>query len=155
MRRAFATVSGRTICLSFVLLVFSSAASAQTPPSWRARYDRLEHAFSTKDIKALGKFCAPEMVWVTVDGQKKDRKATLAEFEGMFQADRVKVKEKILSVRRKGDTVELECEVFAKISVKGKPDTRMHSFCTDTWRRSGGQWRMVRTQDKTIEVTGG
>lgn len=138
-----------------ILALALAGVAAAVPASWRARYDKLERVYAAKDMAGLSALCAKDLVWVQVDGTKKNRAETLAEFAGMFQSDKVRVHEKLLSVKKNGNTVDVSCEVFAVFSVKGKPDARMHSFCVDSWQKMGGKWQIVKTVDTKVEMTGG
>ncbi|MBS1724738.1 MAG: nuclear transport factor 2 family protein [Armatimonadetes bacterium] len=130
-------------------------ATASVPAAWRARYDRLERVFSSKDMPALDALCGKDLVWIQIDGTQKNRQETLNEFAEMFKSDRVKVHEKLRTVKRRGQLVDVFCEVFMVWSVPGKSDGRMHSYCTDTWSKIDGKWQLVKTVDTMLEMTGG
>lgn len=143
-----------TICLLFVLC-FANAFGGPVPAAWKARYKQLVHTMETKNFKAFQAMCSDDLVWVQVDGTKKNRKETMAEMEGMFQADKFKGHEKLLKVVSHRDTVDVHCEVFFKMDVKGKSQMQYHSFCVDTWKKIGGKWLIVKTADQKVEVVGG
>jgi hypothetical protein len=138
-----------------LLALAAIALSSHIPSGWRARYDNLEKVFAAKDMPALERLCAKELVWIQVDGTKKNRAETLAEFAEMFKAEKVVVREKLLKVKARGGLVDVSCEVFGRFSVAGKSDARMHSFCVDSWKKYGSQWKLVKTVDSKLEMTGG
>lgn len=138
-----------------IALAASMASAAPVPREWRSRYDGLERVFSTKDIAAIDALLAKNLVWVQWDGTRKNRAETLREFEAMFKSDKVVVREKLLGVTKRGNVVDVSCEVFAIMSSSGRPDARMHSWCVDTWQKQAGRWRLVKTVDSKVELTGG
>ncbi len=132
-----------------------SAVAGPVPKAWRARYDQIERLFAKKDMKGLDELCAPELTWVQVDGTTKNRKETFQEFAGMFTAQSIRVKEKLLGVKTSNGKAEVKCEVFFVIRIAGKSDLRVHSFCTDSWKQVSGKWLMTKTVDTKVEASGG
>lgn len=143
-----------SLCLLLVLASIAAFAGP-VPHEWRARYKKLEKVFASKNISDLSAMCANDLVWVQVDGTKKNREETFKEFEGMFQAEKVVVHEKLLGVVKRGVLVDVSCEVFAKLVFPGRTDTRLHSFCIDSWKKVGGKWLLVKTVDTKVEVARG
>lgn len=131
------------------LALASGLASAGNLTSeWKARYATYTKTITSRNFPAWKRYIAKDFVWIQPDGKQKARAEAIAEFGGIFKMKQVTGDEKVLGVKKSGDTVAVQLFVdFTMVDENGKKSV-YQSKCVDYWRKIGGRWQMVKSVDE-------
>ncbi|MDR3688924.1 MAG: nuclear transport factor 2 family protein [Fimbriimonas sp.] len=138
----------RTIT-AFGLCGIAALASSKGPiAEWQKRYDKVSKMVIAGDFKSFQDLMAENYVWVLPDGKQKNRKESIAEFAPLFKMKEVSGGETVKKVTGNGEAVEVT--FYAKWTMVGKDGKAIHDQerGIDSWRKIGGQWKVIRTVDK-------
>ena len=138
--------------LSLSLFALVGLAIADVPKEWSARYAGITKTIRAKNIDSFQRNFAPDFVSVDPKGKVTPRGEFLRNVTGSFKGvDRVETNLKLHQVHKSGDMVHVDFDLHIKLHQKGGV-ARVHEAGTDTWRRTGGQWKMVKTVDRLFTI---
>ena len=142
----------KTLWIPIALLAVVASA-AEVPKEWKTRYNSLLKTMRSKDLNSFEKSFADGFVCVDDKGKETSRDEFVKMVEGMFaDAGKVTASVKLGDVKATGDTADVTFDFHLHIKhVKGG-STDIHEVGTDSWKKDGGTWMVVKTVDKSMTM---
>ncbi len=145
----------RSAALASVVLLFTVGACHAQMKEWQARYDKLSRTFATRDFPAFQSMIAKNYVWVDPNGKRLNRAQAMESFKTIFAARSITGGEKVTSVKKVGNKVEIGYDAHWVVVFEGKKPQRIHEMGIDTWQKIGGRWLCVKTVDRAFDESEG
>jgi len=140
------------IALILISLVACTCAFADKVPDLiRGRYRDEKRFVEARNFAAFQTLVADSYVWVQPDGKTKNRKDAMAEFAPMFKAKSIKMSIKIKRIAKHDETYDANYENNVTMVVEGQGKVHFHEIGTDTWKKIGRKWLIVKTVDTLSE----
>jgi hypothetical protein len=137
---------------TFTVGLSSLVRAADVPPAIRSRYDSLLAATEKMDVKAFGAFVSPDYVSIDPAGKKTNRADYLAGISDLMKgAKKVTTKFQPKGSKTHGSIVDVPFDFQASL-IKDDGTTKVHEVGTDSWKKIGGNWIMVKTVDTRFDV---
>jgi hypothetical protein len=144
----------KVIVLSAVALFVVANAGPAVPKEWKQRYNSLMGTINKKDVASFKKSFDESFVTIDDKGKQSSRDEFFQMVDGlMANAKSVKTKEKLLSVKTQGDTVDVSFDFSMTVKHTPSGSTKVHEVGVDTWKKVGGVWKIIKTVDKTMTTT--
>lgn len=140
----------RFLLLSFVLAATLSQAGS-VPKEWKYRYKSITKIISSKQLDVFKKLFAPEFTLVNVDGSTAKRAEFYTMVESIFQSKSATASETLKSVTKKGNVYDVSFEMTIKLIDKAGKKSTFREVGTDSWKKIGGKWLMIKTVDTVNE----
>ena len=122
----------------------------------QARYDQIGKSLDAKDWDAMRALEAPGYSSIDVDGTVTTGEEELTQVQELPPMDHKVSKTTVLSARLEGDKAYVEQRVdlsFDQTDAKGKRHrVDVHALSSDVWRVMGGQWLILRTTTRQIDM---
>jgi ketosteroid isomerase-like protein len=145
--------------LLFVLCAALTAAFAfagSVPKEWTARYAAIDQALKARDTAKFESFLDSSFVSVDSKGAETSRDDFIKMIDEIFNgAAKAAPSVKISSVKSEGDTTNVAFDFHLKVTRSDGSWTAVHEVGTDSWKKIDGDWKLVKTVDKSLKMTNG
>ena len=144
MKRGLIAISG--------VLLAATGFGADVPAEIRSQYKKVELCIVNTDVRTFKTMFDPSFVNVDDKGVVTAYPAFMKQVDELFAGViSGTAKEKQLSAKVYPDRVEVDFDL--KFSFRSKKSVLTgHEVGVDTWKKIGGQWRLVKTVDKVFTV---
>ena len=149
----------RFAVLALILLCLSLNVAARPGHSfWISRYKQIEKLFNDRDIQAVEQMVSEKFVIIDERGRRHSRSDFVKdELQSVAQANFSENTVKIRWIRQSGATVDVAYDWRYSLAYddpqNGRYKVHGHEVGTDTWKRFGKDWLLVRTKIDTSSQT--
>ena len=128
-----------------------SALADNLVKEWQVRYDMVSRLVRDRDFATFQSYMGSDYTWTPLGGKKMNRRESIAAYAPMFKMKRITGGEKVLKAVKKGNRVEITCDVRYVVTDPNGGTSRMHEIGVDTWERRKGSWKVIQTVTKLSE----
>jgi hypothetical protein len=131
------------------------ASAGQVPKEIQETYKGLGAAMASMKFPAVADFFASEFFVIDSKGKSMARDPFLKNIAGLFEGmTTAEPNAKLISATTRKGVVAVKFEFTLKLSNPAEQSSlTAHEVGTDYWKKSGGKWRMIKTVQKSFEVT--
>jgi hypothetical protein len=118
---------------------------------WQVRYDTVSKLVRDRNFTAFQSYMGSDYTWTPLGGKKLNRKESIAAYAPIFKMKRITGGEEVIKAVRRGNRVEVTCDVRYVVTDQKGGTSRMHEVGVDTWERRRGTWKVIQTVTKFSE----
>ena len=134
------------------LLTAAISFGAEVPFGIQQQYKLIEKCIVTPNVKVFKSLFDPSFVNIDEKGQKTAYPAFMKQIDQLFAgAVSGTAKEKFLGAKVHGELVEVSFDQHFSLKT-AKSTMTGHEVGIDTWKKFGGEWRLVKTVDTLFTV---